>query len=170
MRKIFLDECQKEKKRKKLLLEKEIELQREENFQTFYEDNSNDADSILNLAGVHFLKFCSQKIKFSFQPCRVAKMVSPRVIFYISLKYVNRHWRVRRNSIPINYKTKVYSLFYTNGCFRFDDDNICAGIREIWSILVKWATEEHKYRKRKLEVKFFKNFFNFQKKKIYFLQ
>jgi len=145
------EQYKREKQRQQIEEARRLDQEREQFFEDFYENNKNKKRSIFNLKGINFIKFTHKRIKFSFQPCRVARLVSTRVIFYITLRYRKKNWLLKRDSIPANYKLKIYSLFYTNGSFSLTDDNIKEGIWEIWKILRKWAQKEHLLRQAKYQ-------------------
>ncbi|KAF2903838.1 hypothetical protein ILUMI_02336 [Ignelater luminosus] len=146
-----IEKCLKEKREKEKEEARQTELERGKEFQEYYENNKDKENSIFNLKGINFIRFTSKRIKFSFQPCRVARLVCKRVMFFISLRYRKGSWLIKRDSIPANYKRRIYSLFYTNGSFRFDDESIPYGIVEIWRILKTWAKSEDQFRKLKYQ-------------------
>lgn len=153
---LLLEKCLKEKKERETEEARQTELEREEEFKDYYETNKDKDNSIFNLKGINFIRFTPKRIKFSFQPCRVARLVCKRVMFFVSLRYRKGSWLIKRDSIPANYKRKIYSLFYTNGSFRFHDESIPYGIVEIWRILKSWAKCEDQFRKLKYQVAIFK--------------
>ncbi|XP_044258494.1 uncharacterized protein LOC123007323 [Tribolium madens] len=136
-----------EKRRKLPQRAQEVNLARQKLFDDFAESNLE----IFNLPGLKFHTFRHTKIKFSFHPASVTNFVIQNVKFYISLKYVNKYWRVKRDSLPSNFKWKIYSLFYNENTFEIDDENILAILMKIYKLLVSWAQNEEQFRLDKFE-------------------
>ncbi|KAB0792348.1 hypothetical protein PPYR_14307 [Photinus pyralis] len=128
------------------------DLQRPHKFETYLERERNIADSIFNLPALKCLKFTHRKLKFAFTPSEVAQFVSKRLVFIISLKYRMGYWMVKRDYLPVNYKWRIYKLFYTSGRpshFRFTDENIVEAVHQMWKILCEWAAQDEEFRRRK---------------------
>lgn len=107
---------------------------------------------IFNLPGLEFHTFRHLKIKFSFYPRAITRYVNEKVRFYISLKYWFKYWLVKRDSLPANYKWRIYSLFYSENNFAVSDDNIISVIVKIYKILINWCKEQEEFRLDKYEV------------------
>ncbi|XP_044255549.1 uncharacterized protein LOC123005719 [Tribolium madens] len=134
------------KKRKRAQRAQEIDLGRQKLFEDFAKSDSE----IFDLPGVKFHRFRHTKIKFSFHPASFTNLVNPNVIFYISLKHVGTYWGVKRDSLPSNFKWRIYSLFYDENS-EVNDDNILSTIMIIHERLKLWAQNEEEFRKDKFE-------------------
>ncbi|EFA13031.1 hypothetical protein TcasGA2_TC010561 [Tribolium castaneum] len=135
------------KRRKLAQLEHANSLGRQKTFGQFAESELD----IFRLTGLKFHTFRHSKIKFSFHPASVTNFVNQNVRFYVSLKYAGRHWRLKRDSLPANFKWKIYSLFYSRNFFEIDDENILATLLKIYELLVLWTQKEEQYRVDKFQ-------------------
>lgn len=91
-----------------------------------------------------------------FEPSKVVKFVSAKIIFYCSLKYLNDYgiWIVKRDSFPANFKWKIYTLFYENEYFAVDDAFLILTIQKIHKRLELWSQKEEIFRLRKKKVSY----------------
>ncbi|KAJ8919918.1 hypothetical protein NQ315_006447 [Exocentrus adspersus] len=126
----------------------QLEEERKEQFEEAFAEKEHE---IFHLPGLTFLKFTHLKVRFYFEPSKVATRVSKKVKFYCTLKYYKRYgfWNVRRNSIPFPYKKRIYPMFYRDGSV--DDDDLPTVILRIYIQLKAWAQKEEEYRIRKFE-------------------
>ncbi|KAJ8944315.1 hypothetical protein NQ314_009506 [Rhamnusium bicolor] len=137
-----------QEKEKEAARNKLVELERKQEFDDFFKAKTHD---ICNLAGLTFLKFTHLKIKFSFDPSKIVTHVSKKVIFYCSLKYYERYkiWNIRRDSFPVNYKSRMYRLFCSGEYLAVGDDSILNIILRIYAQLQIWAKNEETFRMEK---------------------
>ncbi|RZC35313.1 hypothetical protein BDFB_004310 [Asbolus verrucosus] len=119
--------------------------------QRLFKDLSGADLEIFTLPGLKFHAFRHTKIKFSFEPSKISNLVVKSVIFYISLIYKGNNWRVKRDSLPGNYKWKIYKLFYNQTFFAIDDENIFQVLMKIYEIMVTWTKNEENFRLDKFE-------------------
>ncbi|KAJ8975640.1 hypothetical protein NQ317_013792 [Molorchus minor] len=136
------------KKKEEKAREELIQQERKEEFENVFNEKSLD---IFKLPGLTFLKFTYLKIKFSFEPSRLRRYISKKVIFYCSLKYYKRYkiWNIRRDSFPVNYKRIMYQLFYTGDYFRVTDDLLLNTVFKMYDLLIHWAKFEDRFRTEK---------------------
>lgn len=147
--KLFLEQALCEERRQLAQQVEQESLERQELFDDY-------ADSplleIFNLPGLEFHIFRHNKIKFSFHPASVTNFVNKNVRFYVSLKYVDKYWRVKRDSLPANYKLKIYNLFYSTTYFKIDDEKILQTLLKIYDIFITWTHNEEEFRVNKFQV------------------
>lgn len=102
--------------------------------------------------GFHCVTYNPLKIKLCFRPSEVVTYVNKTIRFYLSLRHIGGHWRVKRDTIPANCKWSIYKLFYTKQSFAIDDENILEKIGDIYKLLVRWSQKHQKFRLTKFEV------------------
>jgi hypothetical protein len=123
------------------------DLVRKQTFESYFHSDLR----IFTLPGLTFHAFRHLKIKFSFQPKAITNFVNQNVKFYVSLKYTGKYWRIRRDSLPANYKWKIYKMFYDKESFTIHDENIFSALMKIYEILVVWSRRHEKFRLNKFE-------------------
>lgn len=134
------------------LAQKELfESEREVLFNEIHKENE---DAMFHLKGLKFLKFTHKKIKFMYEPIKVVTVVSRKVKFFCSLKYLEDYgyWIVKRDSFPSDLKPKIYSLFYAGSFFAVDDESLPIVIQKIHKWLQMWSKKEEMFRLEKMMV------------------
>ncbi|XP_018567698.1 uncharacterized protein LOC108908229 isoform X2 [Anoplophora glabripennis] len=142
-----IDENLRQEKEKEKSEQDLLESQRKEVFEEAFQEKIHE---IFQLPGLTFLKFTHVKIKFCFEPCKVVTLVKKDVKFYCSLGYNKKFkfWSVRRDSFPVNYKLRIYNIFY-GGPFSVTDETVQDAIYRTYIKLELWAKEEETYRQQK---------------------
>lgn len=89
-----------------------------------------------------------------FEPSKLVTFVNKRVVFFCSLKYLEKYecWSVKRDSFPVNLKWKIYQTFYDDRYFTVDDELLLSAIQKIYNHLERWSNEEEKFRLEKMTV------------------
>lgn len=148
---IFLEEKLQQEKEQEKSREALEDSERKEAFEEAFQEQNHQ---IFNIPGLTFLKFTHTKIKFVFEPCKVVTHVKKDVKFYCSLKYYKRYrfWNVRRDSFPVNYKLRIYNIFYKGEFFSVTDETVADAIFRVYIQLKLWAKEEEKFRQEKFLV------------------
>lgn len=126
--------------------EEEWEITRKNIFEEFVKNVGEEFFSSFD--GLHFYIFTSKKIKFGFNPSEVAH-VWKRVKFICILKHTGKYWTIGRNTIPANWKERIFDLFYKAKSVM--DDDIVETIIEMHSIFMDWAKEHAWFCRRKIE-------------------
>lgn len=102
--------------------------------------------------GLHIYKFTENKIKFGFNPSELAR-VSKKIKFICVLNYTGRRWRPGRNTVPANWKQRIFDLFYERKSI--GDDDILEVIERIYEIFLNWSSEHEDFRWNKIQVRFY---------------
>ncbi|KAG5889733.1 hypothetical protein JTB14_010207 [Gonioctena quinquepunctata] len=125
--------------------QRRVHEERDELFATVFSERTLP---IFALPGLKFSKFASTKVRFSFEPSRIARHVSKKVIFHCSLEYYKEYqrWHIKRDSFPVNYKAKIYQLFFDNNFFIIGDGKLIRVLLVINKILEEWAKLEEDFR------------------------
>lgn len=129
------------------------EKHRIEEYEKYRQENSEDDRSVFNLPGIWMIKFGAFKIKFRIMPCEIVDLVSRRVKFYCTLRYVAKQWMIKRDSLPVPCKQTIYT-WYSSRKF----DSLQKGVwlvEYIYAKVAEWAYRHQEFRKDKFEVKIF---------------
>lgn len=123
---------------------------REEEYDNYYYQHVNHPDSIFELRGMHFIDFTHKKIKFRFTPSECTNFVCKHVKFYCTLRFYRRHWWIKKNSIPVTYRKRIYDRhkLLQNSTLA----EVLFLIKLIYENLIEWTREEEIFRKNKYEV------------------
>nr|XP_023027093.1 uncharacterized protein LOC111515084 [Leptinotarsa decemlineata] len=128
--------------------DRDLEEQRELTFATVFARKSLP---IFNLPALRITKFTSSKIRFRFEPSKISDHVSKKVIFHCSMEYYKEYsrWHIKRDSFPVNYKPRIYQLFFDNNFFIIGDGNVVEVIFALDRILRDWTNREEEFRMEK---------------------
>lgn len=123
---------------------------REEEYEDYYYENVNKTGTIFQLKGLNIITFTHRKIKFSFAPKEIVDHISEKVLFYCSIRFSYRWWMVMRNSLPVNVRPHVYTIFFDNTIVELN--HVIYTVKFIYDILVKWSEKHHRFMQYKYEV------------------
>lgn len=132
-------------------LKEQRERDRELAFEKYFNSNKESSRSIFKLDGIDFLKFDNHKIKFAFTPSEVAEYISKKKKIFCTLNYTNQ-WYFGNNTIPLNFKEKLYRKYCYSNKYHITDDNVTAVLLDIYSHLRVWCKEHERYRLDKRKV------------------
>lgn len=134
--------------------EKLLEAQREKEYEEYYYDNINKSNSIFQLPGMNIIDFTHEKVKFSFTPRQVVDLISKTVIFYCTIRYINKRWMIMRNTIPVNIRPIIYSRFLEYNVNIVKLNHIVTTVQFVYDVLVNWSKNYKNFKKQKYEVNF----------------
>lgn len=131
--------------------------EREQEYDEYFIDNINNSDSIFNNPGMYLIDFTHKKIKFCFTPSEVTNMINTNAKFYCSIKFRNNRWMIRRNSIPINCRSIIYTWYCSHVYKKISSlHDVLAVINFIYKELIIWCNRQESFRNEKRMVGMFK--------------
>lgn len=133
-----------------------LELAREDFFNKYFEGMKKDFASTLYQPGLEMITFRSDKIKFGLTPREIVKYVNYRVRFFCTLRFGGSVWTIRRNTLPLDCKMKIYETLEQD---RIIDQNVMKVIDFIYETFIEWCNLQQEWRIDKFQVCFFIEYF-----------